>query len=81
LYHYYFNTKKDENKIFWTKKFVRNFLPPIEKHALQGIFEMYGLPSINIRRQKLISSFQFVPVVDLLFLFILIKLIAKLVKY
>lgn len=70
LYNYYFNTNKKEflkGKV-WTKKFIKEFLPPIDKNTLQGIFKMYDLPKIDEKRKIEISTFQMIPIIDIIIL-------------
>ena len=52
--------------------FIRDFLPSIEKIALEGIFEMYGIPKIDEKRKILISTFQMIPIVDTVIIFAII---------
>ena len=57
------------------RKRIREFLGNIEKYALSSIFKMYGLPQIDESRDIYLSPFQFIPIVDLLIIFVLIKII------
>ena len=78
-YLYTFSTKKSdlEKRKFWNKKFVKDFIPAIDKRALKGIFQMYGLPEIDPGRKVQISPFQLIPIVDLIFLLMMSKYLFK----
>lgn len=81
LYNYFFNTKSEEvlrERKIWTKKYVKDYLAPIEKSALNGVFQMYDLPQINDKRKVFVSTFQLLPIVDIVILLWLSSLITKL---
>lgn len=78
LFNYKFKeiSKYSQNKkIMFIRKRIREFLGNIEKYALSSIFKMYGLPQIDESRDIYLSPFQFIPIVDLLIIFVLIKII------
>ena len=72
LYNYKFKEKSKSNVLFMRKK-IREFLGNIEKYALSSIFKMYGLPEIDEKRKIYINPFQYIPIVDLLVIFFLLK--------
>jgi hypothetical protein len=65
------------SKKIFRKKFAKEFLPPVEKHALSPIFQMYGLPTINENRTITVSPFQFIPVIELSIMFVLFTFFKK----
>ena len=72
LYNYKFK-EKSKNKVLFMRKKIREFLGNIEKYALSSIFKMYGLPEIDEKRKIYINPFQYIPIVDLLVIFFLLK--------
>lgn len=50
---------------FWTKKLVKNMLPPIESFHLKEIFEVYNIPQIDKTRLVKVSPFQYIPIMDM----------------
>jgi len=79
-YNYTFTTKSEEldKGKFWNKKYTKEFLPPIERHVLKGIYEMYGLPKLDPKRKVKLSPFQLIPVVDLVLFISIIRYLFKL---
>ena len=70
VFHYTFI--KDNNALFRRKRY-QEYLLPIEKYSLIPIFNKLNLPQIDNKREKHINSFQLIPIVDLVIIFILIK--------
>jgi hypothetical protein len=68
VYSFAVPSELQRTKRLWTKKYVKDFLPPINKDALSQIFEMYGIPKINEKRKIYISPFQNIPVIDIVIL-------------
>jgi ABC-type multidrug transport system fused ATPase/permease subunit len=66
---------KNKNRIFKRKRY-KEYISPIEKHTLLMVYEKIGLSKPNPNKKTKFNKFQFIPVVDLVFiyfLFILLK--------
>lgn len=78
IFKYQFLKKKDiknKNRIFKRKRY-KEYISPIEKHTLLMVYEKIGLSKPNPNKKIKFNKFQFIPVVDLVFiyfLFILLK--------
>ena len=67
---------KKNNSIFKRKRY-KEYLSQIEKYAVFLIYDKLGLPKPDSNKNIKINKFQFVPVYDLIVVFILIKMIIK----
>jgi hypothetical protein len=74
LFIYNFNKKlQDINRgKFWTKKFNKLFIPAIEKGHLGEVFSTYGIPSLTTPRDIKFSPFALLPILDIVFLIMMI---------
>ncbi len=77
---YTFTTKLQELRKgkFWNKKFNKIYLQPIEKQHLSEVFKTYGVPSIDANRKIIFSPFANIPILDIVFLIIMIYLALRL---
>lgn len=78
-YSYSFTSESEYHKTkkYWKKKFIKDFLPMIDKNALTHIFKTYELPSIDDKRVVNVSPFQNVPVIDIVIFISAITLLLK----
>ena len=67
---------KKNNSIFKRKRY-KEYLSQIEKYAVFLIYDKLGLPKPDSNKNVKINRFQFVPVYDLIVVFILVNLILK----
>ena len=70
------NEIKEDRSIFQRKRY-KEYLSPIEKHTLFMVYEKLGLPKPDIKRKIKINKFQYIPVIDLVLIFILAILLKK----
>ena len=74
-YQFLKNVKKKGDPLFKRKRY-KEYLSPIEKHTLIMVYEKVGLPKPDPNKKIKINKFQFIPVVDIVFIFLLsIKLL------
>ena len=78
VFKYQFLKKRDKNKnsIFRRKRY-KEYLSPIEKHTLLMVYEKLGLPKPDPNKIVKFNKFQFIPVIDLIFIFFLCRFIWK----
>ena len=76
IFKYQFLKKRDKNKnsIFKRKRY-KEYLSPIEKHTLFMVYEKLGLPKSDPNKKIIFNKFQYIPIIDLIVIFFLIKLL------
>ncbi len=70
-YQFLKNVKNKGDPIFKRKRY-KEYLSPIEKHTLVMVYEKLGLPKPDPNKKIKINKFQYIPVVDIVIIFILI---------
>ena len=65
------NEIKNENSSIFKRKRYKEYLSPIEKHTLFMVYEKLGLPKNDVHKKIKINKFQFIPIVDIIFIFFL----------
>lgn len=64
--------KKNKNKnVIFKRKRYKEYLSPIEKHTLFMVYEKLGLPKPDLKKKTKINKFQYIPIIDLVFIFFL----------
>lgn len=78
-YKYYFNNSNEYSKTkkFWRKKYIKDFLPPVDKQVLSQIFKQFNLPPVDEKRYIHINKFQNIPVIDICIFIILLKIVRR----
>ena len=69
-YQFLKNVKNKDDALFKRKRY-KEYLSPIEKHTLVMVYEKVGLPKPDPNKKIEINKFQFIPVVDLVIIFLL----------
>jgi len=84
LMKYHFTTANylKDQKLYWTKEMDRVFLTSVNKHSFVNIFKEHNYPELNASRQKYLSPFGNIPLVDIsilvIFSYFLIRFISSL---
>ena len=73
-YQFLKNVKNKDDALFKRKRY-KEYLSPIEKHTLIMVYEKLGLPKPDPNKEIKINRFQFIPVVDIVIIFVLIILL------